>query len=238
MILSALPRTGMPPRLANYAEYAEIVGALEASGCIPDYTRIWWDVRPHPRFGTVELRVCDAVTHIEDVVSIAAYYQALVKLLCERVEAGRTVESYHRDPDHREQNGSAARHGLDAPVIDLGEGRTGRGSDPPAHRVDARRARTARARARLRARARRHPRHPRRRKRLRRAAARLGAPPRHHRGRAHPRRGERPRPRERRRLTGARPNTSGPQRRIVGALGTLPGASSRGDGARPDCHTG
>jgi carboxylate-amine ligase len=88
MIFAAFPRSGPPPRFRNYADYAEVVGQLERTGCIADYTHIWWDIRPHPRLGTVEVRICDSVTHVEDAVAIAAYCQALVKLLCERFTAG------------------------------------------------------------------------------------------------------------------------------------------------------
>jgi carboxylate-amine ligase len=118
MIFSSLPRSGMPPRFASYGEFAELVGVLERSGCMADYTSLWWDVRPHPRFGTVELRICDAVTRVEDAVAIAAYYQCLVKHLGEQVEAGRGVASYHRVLT-TENKWLAARHGLDARVIDL-----------------------------------------------------------------------------------------------------------------------
>ena len=121
MIFSALPRTGLPPHFRSYEEYAELVGELEQSGCIPDYTRIWWDVRPHPRLGTVELRICDAVTPLEDAVALAAYVQALVKLLCEELESGRGPESYQRVLT-TENKWLAARYGLGASLIDLARG--------------------------------------------------------------------------------------------------------------------
>jgi carboxylate-amine ligase len=125
MIFAAFPRSGLPPRFESYAEYAEVVGQLERTGCIPDYTHIWWDVRPHPRLGTIELRVCDAVTRIEDAVALAAYFQALVKLYCERYESGREVPSYHRTLT-AENKWLAARYGLEAPVMDLATGRRNR----------------------------------------------------------------------------------------------------------------
>jgi len=125
MIFSALPRSGMPPRFESYDDYAELVGTLERSGCIPDYTHIWWDVRPHPRLGTVELRICDAVTQVDDAVALAAYFQALVKMLCEQVESGRGVQSFHRILS-TENKWLAARHGLAAPVIDLATGQAER----------------------------------------------------------------------------------------------------------------
>jgi carboxylate-amine ligase len=69
MVFAAFPRSGPPPRFKDYADYAEVVGQLERTGCIADYTHIWWDIRPHPRLGTIEMRVCDAVTRLEDVVA-------------------------------------------------------------------------------------------------------------------------------------------------------------------------
>ena len=89
MVFAAFPRSGPPPRFKDYADYAEVVGQLEKTGCIADYTHIWWDIRLHPRLGTVEMRVCDAVTRLEDVVAITSFYQALVKMYCEEFEAGR-----------------------------------------------------------------------------------------------------------------------------------------------------
>ena len=125
MVFSAFPRSGPPPRFHDYADYAEVVGALERSGCIADYTHIWWDIRLHPRLGTVEVRICDAVTRIEDAVAIAAYCQALVKHLCERYEAGEEIPSYHRILTS-ENKWLAVRYGLEAPVMDLGSGRRNR----------------------------------------------------------------------------------------------------------------
>ena len=56
LVFAAFPRSGPPPRFRDYADYAEVVGQLEKTGCIADYTHIWWDIRPHPRLGTVEIR--------------------------------------------------------------------------------------------------------------------------------------------------------------------------------------
>ncbi len=125
MVFSAFPRSGPPPRFRDYADYAEVVGQLERSGCIPDYTHIWWDIRLHPRLGTIEIRICDGVTRVEDAVAIAAYCQALVKQLCERYEAGEEIPSYHRILTS-ENKWLAARYGLEAPVMDLGSGRRNR----------------------------------------------------------------------------------------------------------------
>ena len=125
MVFAAFPRSGPPPRFRDYADYAEVVGQLERTGCIADYTHIWWDIRPHPRLGTVEIRICDAVTRVEHAVAIAAFCQALVKLYCEQYEAGREIPSYHRILT-TENKWLAARYGLEAPVMDLATGRRNR----------------------------------------------------------------------------------------------------------------
>jgi glutamate---cysteine ligase / carboxylate-amine ligase len=118
MVFSAFPRSGPPPRFRDYADYASVVGQLERSGCIADYTHIWWDIRLHPRLGTIEIRICDAVTRVEDAVAIAAYCQALVKQLSERHDAGQDIPSSHRILTS-ENKWLAARYGLEAPVMDL-----------------------------------------------------------------------------------------------------------------------
>src|SRR5262249_22358883 len=75
--------------------------------------------------GTIELRICDAITRVEDVVAITAYYQSLVKMLSEHVEATGTAPSFHRILT-TENRWLAARHGLQAPVMDLVTGRRNR----------------------------------------------------------------------------------------------------------------
>ncbi|TML43120.1 MAG: carboxylate-amine ligase [Actinobacteria bacterium] len=125
IVFAAFPRSGPPPRFKDYADYAEVVGQLEKTGCIADYTHIWWDIRLHPRLGTVEIRICDAVTRVEDAVALAAYCQALVKHYCERYDRGDEIPSYHRILT-TENKWLAARYGLEAPVMDLATGRRNR----------------------------------------------------------------------------------------------------------------
>jgi carboxylate-amine ligase len=112
MIFAGFPRSGPPPRFRDYEEYASIVEQLAAAGVLEDYTRIWWDVRPHPRFGTVEVRVMDAVSRLEDAIALAAYVRALVH---------RAVET-DTPPAHpvlaHENKWRAARYGLDAVIVD------------------------------------------------------------------------------------------------------------------------
>lgn len=125
MVVASLPRSGPMPRFASYAEYAEVVGQLERTGCIADTSQIWWDISPNPALGTVEIRVCDAVTSAEDAVAIAAYCQAAAKAVAEQVEKGSAVPSYSRVLTS-ENLWLAARHGLEAPVMDLPTGRRNR----------------------------------------------------------------------------------------------------------------
>lgn len=125
MVFAAFPRSGPPPRFRDYGDYAEVVGQLEKTGCIADYTHIWWDIRPHPRLGTVEIRICDGVTRIEHAVGLAAYCQSLVKLLSERFEKGEEIRTHHRILTS-ENKWLAARYGLDAPLMDLETGRRNR----------------------------------------------------------------------------------------------------------------
>jgi glutamate---cysteine ligase / carboxylate-amine ligase len=125
MIFAAFPRSGPPPRFESYDDYAEVVGQLEKTGCIADYTHIWWDIRLHPRLGTIEVRICDAVTRMEHVVALVAYCQALVKLYSERFDRGEKIPSYHRILT-TENKWLAGRYGLEAPLMDLATGRRNR----------------------------------------------------------------------------------------------------------------
>ena len=125
MVFAAFPRSGPPPRFRNYADYAEVVGQLEKTGCIADYTHIWWDIRLHPRFGTIEVRVMDAVTRVEETVALTAYVQALVKHYAERFDSGAELPSFHRILIS-ENKWLGARYGLEAPVMDLATGRRNR----------------------------------------------------------------------------------------------------------------
>jgi carboxylate-amine ligase len=125
MVFAAMPRAGPPPRFRDYNDYAEVVGQLERTGCIADYTHIWWDIRLHPRLGTVEIRICDGVTRLEDAVAIAAFCQSLVKHYSELYDRGEEIPSYHRILT-TENKWLAARYGLEAPVMDLATGRRNR----------------------------------------------------------------------------------------------------------------
>jgi carboxylate-amine ligase len=124
-IFAAFPRSGPPPRFRDYAEYAEVIGHLEHTGVIADYTHTWWDIRPHPKLGTVEIRICDSVTRVEDAIAISAFCQALVKHYCELFEESGEVVGHHRVLT-TENKWLAVRYGLEAPLMDLVTGRRNR----------------------------------------------------------------------------------------------------------------
>jgi len=125
MVFAAFPRSGVPPIFRDYDEFAQVVGQLERTGCIADYTHIWWDIRLHARLGTIEIRVCDAVTRMDDAVALAAYCQALVRYYADRYERGREIPTYHRILT-TENKWLAGRYGLEAPIMDLATGRRNR----------------------------------------------------------------------------------------------------------------
>jgi gamma-glutamyl:cysteine ligase YbdK (ATP-grasp superfamily) len=85
---------------------------------IGDYTYLWYDVRPHPNFGTVEIRVMDSQTRVEQTLALAALVQAMVKELCEHFESGEELSRYPYEMLD-ENKWLAARHGLGAQLVDL-----------------------------------------------------------------------------------------------------------------------
>jgi carboxylate-amine ligase len=115
VVFATFPRSGIPPRFADYEEFEGAVGAMEAAGYVADYTRLWWDVRPHPRLGTIEIRVLDAAPRIDDALALAAYVQALVKWTIEEGGPGDL-----HDTLVQEAKWQAVRHGLDAHVATPG----------------------------------------------------------------------------------------------------------------------
>jgi carboxylate-amine ligase len=117
-IFRAFPRVGIPPTYADWDDYARRIEFMTSAGVIQDYTYLWHDVRPHPNFGTVEVRVMDSQTHIEHALGLAALVQAMVKELSEHFAAGRELSAYpHEMLD--ENKWLAARHGLEGELVDL-----------------------------------------------------------------------------------------------------------------------
>src|SRR5438876_9020198 len=85
-IFRSFPRVGIPPAYKDWEEYAARIKFMTDSRVIEDYTYLWYDVRPHPNFGTVEIRAMDSQTRIEHTIGLTALIQALVKELCEHFE--------------------------------------------------------------------------------------------------------------------------------------------------------
>jgi glutamate---cysteine ligase / carboxylate-amine ligase len=117
-IFRAFPRVGIPPRYEDFEDWTKRIEFMVGSRAIPDYTYLWYDVRPHPNFGTVEIRVMDSQTRIEHTLGLAALCQALVKELCEHFEAGKRLSTYPYEMLD-ENKWLAARHGLDQELVDL-----------------------------------------------------------------------------------------------------------------------
>ena len=117
-IFRAFPRVGIPPRYDDWADYEKRINFMTESRVIQDYTYLWYDVRPHPKFGTVEVRVMDSQTRVEHTLGLAALVQALVKELGEHYEAGKEISRYPYEMLD-ENKFIAARHGLDGELVDL-----------------------------------------------------------------------------------------------------------------------
>lgn len=111
-----LPRTGLPARLATEEEYDAYVSALADAGVIPDASHIWWAIRPSLRHPTLELRVADVCTNVEDAIALAALYRAMVRHF-DRAGAGQTLDSVGRAITI-ENKWRAQRYGVDATFID------------------------------------------------------------------------------------------------------------------------
>ncbi len=117
-----LPRQGVPPALSSWESYAEALTWGHAGGTVPEPAVWWWELRLHPRFGTLEFRVPDAQSAVADAAAIAAVIQALVCWLGERHDAGDLppADSTWRIEENR---WSACRHGVEGEMVDLRTGR-------------------------------------------------------------------------------------------------------------------
>jgi glutamate---cysteine ligase / carboxylate-amine ligase len=117
-IFRTFPRVGIPPRYDDFADWARRIEFMMSTKVIGDYTYLWYDVRPHPNFGTVEVRVMDSQTRVEHTLALAALVQAMVKELCEHYDRGESLSRYPYEMLD-ENKWLAARHGLGAYLVDL-----------------------------------------------------------------------------------------------------------------------
>ncbi|MBV9417898.1 MAG: carboxylate-amine ligase [Solirubrobacterales bacterium] len=117
-IFRAFPRVGIPPTYKDWADYEKRIEFMINAKVIEDYTYLWHDVRPHPSFGTVEVRVMDSQTRVEHTLGLAALVQGMVKELAEHFDDGRQLSRYPFEMLD-ENKWLAARHGLDGELVDL-----------------------------------------------------------------------------------------------------------------------
>lgn len=122
-VFEALPSTGLPPALASWAEYEAFVGSLIQAGAMRTIRDVWWDIRPHSDFGTVELRMCDAMPTLQETCALAALAQCAVARYDELLDRGYTLPT-QRDWVLRENKWRAARYGLAADLVVDTSGRT------------------------------------------------------------------------------------------------------------------
>ncbi len=126
VVFQNFPRTGVPPRLDTWGDFEGLVETLTRTNSIPNASKIWWDVRPNWTHPTLEFRVCDVTTRVDEAVCIAAIFQALVAKLWKLRRDNMTFRIYP-DPLLEENKWRAVRYGLDGRLIDFG-----RGSEAPA----------------------------------------------------------------------------------------------------------
>jgi carboxylate-amine ligase len=117
-IFRAFPRVGIPPYYDGWDDYERRIDFMVEAGVMEDYTWLWYDVRPHPNFGTVEIRAMDAQTHVEHTLGLAALIQAMVKELAEHYDEGKDLSDYPYEMLD-ENKWLASRHGLEGELVDL-----------------------------------------------------------------------------------------------------------------------
>ena len=116
-IFETFPRAGLPPAFPDYAAFENYIDNMVEAGAMDDYTFCWWDVRPHPKFGTIELRILDSQTSLKAVSALTALTQCIVARSLED-----NVSDAPYDQDIAEENKwRAARHGMDAVFYDATE---------------------------------------------------------------------------------------------------------------------
>ena len=120
VIFESLPRTGLPPSLKSWADYQGFIDTLVSTRCIDEPSKIWWDIRPHSKFPTLEFRVCDICTRVDEAVCIAALVQAIVAKLI-KLRLGNMSWRPYRHHLINENKWRAVRYGIEGNLIDFGE---------------------------------------------------------------------------------------------------------------------
>jgi glutamate---cysteine ligase / carboxylate-amine ligase len=115
-VFEGMPTGGLPHQLADWAEFEEYMDTLIRVGAIESVREVWWDVRPHPDFGTVELRVCDGLPTLDEIGAVAALTQCLVEQFDTQLDRGYTLPT-PAEWVLRENKWRAVRYGLDADIV-------------------------------------------------------------------------------------------------------------------------
>src|ERR687896_526620 len=120
IVFRGFPRTGVPRIVPNWAEYAHYLETLTSTGCIPNGSKIWWDVRPNWNYPTLEFRICDVCTRVDEAVAVAAILQAIVAKLWKMRRENITFRTYSTDLIE-ENKWRAVRFGIGGKLIDFGK---------------------------------------------------------------------------------------------------------------------
>lgn len=120
VVFEDFPRSGIPDICRTVADYDNLVGTMARVGVIPDASKFWWDVRPHHKYPTLEFRICDICTRVDEAIAIAALFQAIVLWLWKLRRKNLTFRVYRRDLIE-ENRWRASRYGLDGKMIDFGK---------------------------------------------------------------------------------------------------------------------
>jgi glutamate---cysteine ligase / carboxylate-amine ligase len=120
IIFRHFPRSGIPPVFGSWAELEHLVDTLERTRCIPDGTKLWWDARPNWRYPTLEFRICDVCTKVDEAICVAALFQALIAKLWKLRRDNLTFRVYPTVLIE-ENKWRAVRYGLDGKLMDLGK---------------------------------------------------------------------------------------------------------------------
>jgi carboxylate-amine ligase len=119
-VFTRFPRTGIPDHFESYGSFQRYVALLIETNCIDDGRKIYWDVRPHPIFPTLEFRICDIPTRVDDTIAITALFQALVAKVNKLLDQNLTYRLHHKMLIE-ENKWRAVRYGLDGKMIDFGK---------------------------------------------------------------------------------------------------------------------
>src|SRR4051812_30075763 len=119
-VFERFPRTGIPDAFESLSEYEDYCKLLVKTGCVDNAKKIWWDIRLHPFFDTLELRVCDAQSRVDDTLALAAFIQAIIARLYKLLSQNVTFRVYRRRLLD-ENRWRASRYGLDGKLIDFGK---------------------------------------------------------------------------------------------------------------------